>query len=185
MIEPVAGRSGFESISSAFCMVTFRVFRGCTMNHPRSLTLVLLLFAGCGDSLQIAPVSGTVTLDGGPLAGASITTQPVGSGSENPGPGSFGLTDAQGRYELELVKPARKGAIIGEHRVMISKVGAEHAGNEPQQAADGVMVWTDDPRGNRQPAGATWPARFTDGSLQLQVPVEGTDQANFDLKTRP
>jgi hypothetical protein len=156
------------------------------MTIPRILSFSLLLCMGCGESSSIAPVSGTITLDGRPLSGASITTQPVASGSENPGPGSFGLTDAQGHYELELVKPARKGAIIGDHRVMISRVGAANAESEPQQAADGdVMVWTDDPRGNRQPAGTAWPARFTDGTLQLQVPPEGTDQANFDLKMKP
>jgi hypothetical protein len=152
----------------------------------RFLTLFLLLCAGCGDSLSVAPVSGTITFDGQPLGGASITTQPVASGSENPGPGSFGVTDAQGHYELELVKPARKGAIIGDHRVMISKVGAANAESEPQQETDGdVMVWSDDPRGHRQSVGSSWPARFTDGSLQLQVPPDGTDQANFDLMMKP
>jgi hypothetical protein len=84
------------------------------------------------------------------------------------------------------VKPTRKGAMIGDHRVMISKPAAEIGGSEPQPSADGdSVVWSDDPRGHRQPAGPKWPARFTDGSLQLQVPPHGTDQANFDLSTRP
>jgi hypothetical protein len=147
------------------------------------LGLSLVLCGGCGDSLPVAPVSGTITLDGQPLAGASITTQPVATNSPNPGPGSFGQTDDQGRFELELVKPARKGAIIGDHRVMISKAGT--VSSEPEQSATGEPVWSDDPRGNRQPTGGNWPARFTDGSLQLTVPREGTDQANFDLKSKP
>jgi hypothetical protein len=30
-----------------------------------------------------------------------------------------------------------------------------------------------------------WPARFTDGSLRLQVPPDGTDKADFNLTTKP
>ena len=154
------------------------------MNILRFVGLSLILCAGCGDSLQVAPVSGTITFEGKPLAGATITTQPIATGSQNPGPGSFGQTDDQGHFELELVKPARKGAIIGDHRVMISNAGAS-GGSEPQQSATGEQVWSDDPRGNRQPSGQSWPARFTDGSLQLNVPPDGTDQANFDLEMKP
>ena len=50
---------------------------------------------------------------------SALLTQPIATNSPNPGPGSFGRTDAEGRFELELVKPAIRGAIIGEHRVMI------------------------------------------------------------------
>jgi hypothetical protein len=151
----------------------------------RLLALALLLCAGCGESLPVAPVSGRVTFDGQPLAGATITTQPIGADSQNPGPGSFAHTDDQGHYELELVKPARKGAIIGEHRVIISKASGAAPGSGPQQSADGqYQFWTDDPRAHRQPAAANWPSHLTDGSLHLEVPPEGTDQANFDLKSK-
>jgi hypothetical protein len=127
-----------------------------------------------------------ITWEGKPLRGASITTQPIAQpGSQNPGPGSFGRTDEQGRFELELVKPALKGAIIGEHRVMISRAADGDAANPSRRSEGGVEYWTDDPNSHRQPAGRMWPARFTDGSLRLQVPPEGTDQANFNLTATP
>ncbi|MEX2167958.1 MAG: hypothetical protein WD851_01490 [Pirellulales bacterium] len=148
--------------------------------RPQSLSCILLLCAGCGDGLPVAPVSGTVTFEGKPLVGASITTQPIASGSDNPGSGSFGNTDEQGRFELELVQPAVKGAIIGEHRVMISQASKAQSSTIIQKTADGEEFRTDDPNAHR--AGISkWPAEFTNGSLQLTVPPEGRSDANFDL----
>jgi hypothetical protein len=156
------------------------------MSILRFLALIPLLVVGCDQGLTIAPVSGVITWEGRPLRGASITTQPIAqAGSQNPGPGSFGQTDEQGRFQLELVKPALKGAIIGEHRVMISRAAEIDPTNQPRRSADGAEYWTDDPNSNRQPAGNMWPARFTDGSLRLQVPPEGTDQADFRLTAKP
>jgi hypothetical protein len=144
--------------------------------------LVLLLCAGCGKGLPVAPVSGTVTLGGKPLAGATITTQPIAVDSRNPGPGSFGRTDAEGRFELELVQPAVKGAIIGGHRVMISPPSGDTASRQPQKSADGEYeFWSDDPQANRAAANSKWPKEFSDGSLHLTVPPEGNNDVRFDL----
>jgi hypothetical protein len=157
-----------------------------SMRFVALLTLGLLLFSGCGERLSVAPVSGTITFEGKPLARASITTQPIATGSTNPGPGSFGRTDDQGRFELELVKPAKKGAIIGEHRVMISPAEGATPRTQRHQSEEGqIEVWVDDPRANRQAVDNTWPARLTDGSLLLQVPPDGTNEANFDLTVAP
>lgn len=150
--------------------------------------LLLLAFSvlagvGCGADLPLAPVSGTVTFEGQPLAGAGITTQPIGVGSNNPGSGSFGQTDDQGRFELELVKPAVKGAIIGEHRVVITPGVNNQTANGPQTSADGdYETWKDDPNSHRAMAGNKWPASFTDGSLRLVVPPEGAADVHLDLK---
>ncbi len=140
----------------------------------RSVTGLLVL-SGCGSDASIAPVAGTITLNGQPLAGASITTQPIaGDGKKNPGSGSFAVTDDSGRFELELVKPAVPGAVVGEHRVMISP-----ASDGAAALADGSA--TDDPRGHLQEAAKRWPVEYTDGSLRLTVPPEGTQDARFDL----
>jgi hypothetical protein len=152
------------------------------MRFCPTLPVLMLLCIGCGESLPVAAVSGTVTLGGKPLAGATIWTQPIAVDSRNPGPGSFGHTDAQGHFELELVKPAVKGAIVGEHRVMISPPSDVAARGEPKQSASGETVsWTDDPQSHRAVADSKWPARFTDGSLTMQVPPSGTDKLRFDL----
>ena len=95
------------------------------------LLWALVMLSGCGQGLPVAPASGVVLLDGAPLANVSIMTQPIATNSPNPGPGSFGRTDAEGRFELELVKPAVRGAIIGEHRVMITPVGAVPPSRKP------------------------------------------------------
>jgi hypothetical protein len=156
------------------------------MTSYRLVVMSLLYCAGCGERLPVAPVSGRITFEGRPLAGAGITTQPIAQDTRNPGSGSFGLTDDQGRFELELVKPARKGAIIGEHRVMISKPAKPAAkGPSKVSAEGGLQVWEDDPRANRAVAGDNWPHRFSDGSLRLTVPQEGTDSADFDLTNKP
>ncbi|NIP86928.1 MAG: carboxypeptidase regulatory-like domain-containing protein [Planctomycetales bacterium] len=80
--------------------------------------LSLVLLAGCGgnpaDYPETAPVTGTVTLDGAPLEGASINFVPA------TGRSSSGKTDAQGRYELHYTGTI-EGAMLGPHRVMIWK----------------------------------------------------------------
>lgn len=143
---------------------------------------VVLICLGCGEDLPIAPVSGTITFAGQPLVGASITTQPIATDSMNVGSGSFGVTDEQGRFELELVKPAIKGAIIAEHRVMISRASGDLNEDRKVMSADGtVEYWIDDSQVGRG-VDRRWPKRFTDGSLRLTVPPEGKTDANFDLR---
>jgi len=150
---------------------TVRIRRG-TMQLIACL-VACTMCGSCGSKFPVAPVSGTVTYQGTPLADATVTTQPIAIDSVNPGPGSFGKTDAQGHYELELVKPAKKGAIIGDHRVMISCPTDSPADSTPPPFGD-------DPNANRQ-VGRRWPATFSDGSLRLNVPPQGRTDADFHL----
>jgi hypothetical protein len=74
-----------------------------------------LLLAGCGDAnLSVAPVSGTVTLDGAPLASASVMFQPKDGGRP-----SFGITNEQGRYVLEY-SMNELGAKVGACTVRVT-----------------------------------------------------------------
>lgn len=145
----------------------------------------VVALVGCGDGLNVVPVSGVVTLGGAPLGGASINTQPIGQGTRTPGPGSFGRTDAQGHFELELVKPARKGAIVGQHRVMIFRGDASSASSrQVHKSADGTYEYgVDEPLARPKATGDAWPAHFMDGSLTIEVPAGGTDQIRLDLDT--
>jgi hypothetical protein len=72
------------------------------------------LLSGC-DGRTVAPVSGRVTLNGQPLPNVLVLFEPMGS--DNPGLGSVGKTDADGRFVLRQIQPDRLGALVGEHRV--------------------------------------------------------------------
>ena len=130
-----------------------------------------LLVSGCGsgDSYQIVPVSGRVTLDGQPVSGARVLFEPVGEGDElDLGPGSFGKTDAEGRYTLDTVD-RRPGALVGEHQVMISTF---------EMAPD--LTKMDTVRKEEIPA------RYNaESDLTFDVSAEGTDAADFELTTTP
>jgi hypothetical protein len=132
------------------------------------LALVVLAGTGCGGGPDVVPVSGRVMLDDKPLAGAHINTQPIGTvDNPNPGQGSFGATDEEGRYTLELASDGAPGAVVGEHRVTI--VMKEDA-------------FSSDPTNDLpQPMSRPWPANFTDNSLRITVPADGTDEANLEL----
>ena len=84
-----------------------------------ALGLVSLFVAGCGGGVgsDFGAVSGTVTMDGAPLEGASVTFQPEMASGGSP---SYGTTDANGKYEL-MFTFSKKGAMLGEHKVSISK----------------------------------------------------------------
>ena len=79
--------------------------------------VVVVDFAGCAqqaaDLPDVAPVSGTVTMDGSPLADVLVTFEPT------TGQFSQGKTDASGKYELSYINNV-KGAVLGAHKVSIT-----------------------------------------------------------------
>jgi len=133
---------------------------------PAAGIFAALLFSGCQG--EIVPVSGNVTLNGKPLAGAVVTFQPVGTrqrGSPQPeATGSVGRTDALGHYTLRLIQPDRAGAAIGDHTVTISLTTAGR---------------TDAAR----PKASRLPKSWSDGTKRVRVPPGGTSEANFEIKS--
>ena len=92
------------------------------MTHRCAFAVIPLLIAiGCTGGPTFAPVSGKVIKDGKPMAGASLTFQP--NSSNNPGPGSYGRTDASGVFELKVVTTDAPGAVVGPHKVYITPAG--------------------------------------------------------------
>ena len=81
--------------------------------------LVCLVVAGCGDKPDLPPtarVSGTVTLDGQPLARGSVQFVPdTAQGTE--GPSGVGYVDEEGHYEISTAGAA--GAIVGHHKISV------------------------------------------------------------------
>ncbi|MBN2295074.1 MAG: carboxypeptidase regulatory-like domain-containing protein [Pirellulales bacterium] len=87
---------------------------------PLLAALIVVFVAGCGmsDMPECGQVTGTVTLDSQPLAGATIFFKPQ-SGTQ-----SYAKTDAQGRYELTYLRDI-KGAKVGSHTVLITTATEE------------------------------------------------------------
>jgi Carboxypeptidase regulatory-like domain len=93
------------------------------MNRPGKLALstlvtVGIVLTGCSNSSRppTYPVTGTVTLQGKPVAGAAITFVPTG----NEGEAASAITDSEGKYALTTWE-AGDGARPGEYRVKVSK----------------------------------------------------------------
>jgi hypothetical protein len=76
-----------------------------------------VLLAGCsGSGPAIVPVSGTVTLDGVPVAEANVMFAPVAGGRP-----AEGRTDAAGKFSLSTEKP-NDGAMEGDYEVTVTGV---------------------------------------------------------------
>jgi hypothetical protein len=135
------------------------------------LMLAVLCLSGCGssDGYTLVPVSGTITLDGKPLAGASVSFQRTG-GDTTVGPGSGAVTDASGKYELKTAEAnSQMGAVVGQHVVRITGVQDQRAADD-----DTAHPMAKDPV----------PPRYRDRGLNFDVPKDGTDKANFELTSQ-
>jgi hypothetical protein len=108
---------------------------------------------------KLGAVTGTVTMDGQPVADAAVTFD-----GANPGePPSLGQTDSSGKYELYYSR-GHKGATIGEHVIRISTYGGSTADDA-------------------EPRKETIPARYNVKS-ELKAEVKrGANNHNFDLKS--
>jgi len=130
--------------------------------------LVISMLLGCGSKYEVVPVSGRITLDGKPLANASIFTQPTNRDTKTPGPGSGGLTDENGEFELEFQTEDKKGAIPGDTRITIIENAEQKESNDDTGVAFKRKV----------------PEEYRDGKVNYTIPEEGTDAMNFDLSSK-
>lgn len=123
-----------------------------------------LLISGCGPDtygIQYRPVSGRITLDGEPLAGATVVFAPSAEGLRSGRP-SIGETNAAGEYQLTSISGV-DGAVVGEHAVSISTAKVDQ--NTQEELAKESL-----------------PAKYNlKSELSFTVPDEGTTAANFDL----
>jgi hypothetical protein len=136
------------------------------------LGFALIWVCGCGGGPSLAPVSGLVTLDSKPLAGASVVFQPVApAGSKIAGKGSSAFCDAEGRFRLETTD-GRPGAVVGDHRVRIY-------GPRKTAATDSKID------GAETTAREVVPKKYNfETTLTFAVPPGGTSSANFELATK-
>jgi hypothetical protein len=76
--------------------------------------LLAAALAGCGGSDKPVPVTGKVTVNGAPVAGAGVTFHP----QDGKGRPATGETDQNGTYHLTTINPS-DGALPGEYRVTL------------------------------------------------------------------
>ena len=137
---------------------------GNSINWTLCLTFLATILVGCSESaLDHASVSGRVTLDGEPLEGAAVTFIPISTTDDGlAGYYSMGETDKDGRYSLRTLEHHSKdGAAVGKHKVIVNKI-----------VESGPEV------------GELVPPPYNDdrvSPLRFEVPVVGTDAADFDL----
>lgn len=93
-----------------------------------------MILAGCGSKSPglagLAPVTGTVTLKGAPLEGATVTFSAAGAGRA-----ASGMTDATGKFSLTSLNPG-DGAMPGDYSVTVKKtetVGKVYSSQESQE----------------------------------------------------
>ncbi len=82
-----------------------------------ALVLILVLTAGCS---KTATVKGRVTLDGKPVAGATVLFVPEPGNAARP---ASGLTDGDGNFQLTTYR-MEDGAVPGAYRIVVSKTKA-------------------------------------------------------------
>lgn len=135
---------------------------------------LLFLFAlGCnGSEYDLAPVSGTVTLDGEPVPQARVIFEPqrTGDAALKAGPSSNAETDEEGRYTLQTTVNEFEGAVVGLHSVTISTFLGE---SDRTQEMGQVLRKEQIPPRYQEP-----------GGLTFDVPTGGSKSADFELTTK-
>jgi hypothetical protein len=141
------------------------------MVFPRSIRLLFLAaFLSCGgcggQEGDLVTVEGIVTLDGQPMSGVQVVFDQPELGP-NKNIGYAGRTDEQGRYALRPLGSDGAGAPPGAYRVSLT------------------TVETMDPSRDDSPmTPERIPPAYRGGKLTFTVTEDGTDQANFDLKSK-
>lgn len=131
--------------------------------------VLLLAFTALGTGCSKPPgpetgyVSGTVTLDGTPVADAIVNFDPTN------GRPSKGFTDENGYYEL-IYTASRDGAVLGQHQVRITSArGASGGeGDAPKVAARKEII----------------PAKYNTRSELTALVESGNNTIDFDLKSK-
>lgn len=139
------------------------------------LTLATFLAAGCRpqqEKDEIAPVSGTVYLDGKPLENVKVFFVPVKRGKDgNQGPIAFGETDAKGHYTLAHHDDG-VGAAIGRNQVWLTTRCVER-----KKDSEGEFQTIETKE-------ELIPPKYNKSTeLVVDVPEEGMNNADFDLKS--
>jgi hypothetical protein len=80
----------------------------------KTMAAMLLTMVGCSGEPRLAPVTGTVTVNGKPLDNVQVEFWP-----QVRGPRSIGATDKDGRFTLTPDNGKGLGAVVGAHKVVL------------------------------------------------------------------
>ena len=143
-----------------------------TLMWPGFAVGLLAVLSGCGGgSGELVATSGTVTLDGQPLANATVIFKPQANTKGN---GGSGQTDSSGRYEA-MTPQGKKGLYPGTYKVVISR----------RLHKDGSVPRPDEPPIESQ-ARETLLPRYSDPNrteLSLTLAADHQKPVDFRLKS--
>lgn len=86
----------------------------CCWSWSACAAMALAALAGCAGGRKPTKVEGTVTLDGKPVSGATVSFLPLDVG----GRPANGRTDQDGHFRLTTIEPG-DGALPGEYKVSV------------------------------------------------------------------
>jgi hypothetical protein len=153
----------------------------------RNISRVLLLCAllaltatteGCqrGQTWDLAPVEGTVTKDGRPLAGVEVVFwADLDAGTQ--GPRSSDITDEAGHYRL-LTDNGGNGVVLGKHHVCLVDVSTDNDKKVSRVQRDGAQVEPKTPEAKRRVPRRY--ERFKETPLRVEV-HPGPQTLDFQL----
>jgi hypothetical protein len=122
--------------------------------------------------MEVVPASGTVTLDGEPVEGVTVTFIPEGDVG---GRGGYGVSDSQGNFSLQA-SPEVEGIPPGKYQVIFRKL----------RMPDGSPIPSDMMAADAEPVNLM-PEKYgsIDGAyVMAEVPTVGGESLQFDLSTR-
>ena len=156
------------------------------MNHPGNLAVSILVtvgivLTGCSNSSRprTYPVTGTVTSQGKPVAGAAITFVPTGEGEA-----ASAITDSEGKYALTTWR-AGDGARPGEYRVKVSK--QELAAVDPSKMVKNLTIEEEqkiyvENKKPPPPAKSLIPGKYQDDQTSGLIHTVEEKPTTFDIK---
>jgi hypothetical protein len=139
--------------------------------------LAAVIPAGCAGK-GVTPVRGVLTLDGKPVAGATVLFMPEGEEGGRP---ASGFTLPDGTFQLTTFK-TDDGALAGTYRVLVQKTEAAKDRYAAEQAALERAKAKYEDRSAQKGRKSALPevyAKFDTTPLRCTVPVTG--QVAFDL----
>ncbi len=155
--------------------------------HATFALMLSSLQLGCSgsDRPETASASGKITLDGQPVAGASVMFQPMAGGRSG-----TAISDEGGIYRMSTYGEPNDGVVVGEHKVTVVKIGGAGASaitppGDPNAGLLSNIPFTTPDQPLKEPKiEYLVPQKYGSAetsALRVTVPAEGSDQLNLDL----